>query len=85
MDGTDDDNNSPISEARSYALVYGDCTRRSAGDSGHHQRINFGASQSNSIVTFNGSSASAIYFWSDTNIQAKVPNGATTGNVAVTV
>ena len=46
---------------------------------------NFGASQSNSIVTFNGSSASAIYFWSDTNIQAKVPNGATTGNVAVTV
>lgn len=44
---------------------------------------NFGASQGSSTVKFNGTAASAT--WSNAQIQATVPAGATTGNVVVTV
>jgi 6-phosphogluconolactonase (cycloisomerase 2 family) len=46
---------------------------------------NFGATQGTSTVTFNGTSAGAIVTWSNTIIRVAVPNGATTGNVVVTV
>ena len=45
---------------------------------------NFGASQGPSTVTFNGIATSPTS-WSATSIAAPVPNGATTGNVIVTV
>jgi hypothetical protein len=48
---------------------------------------NFGASQGGSTVTFNGTAAllSDITGWADTSITVKVPAGATSGNVVVTV
>jgi hypothetical protein len=45
---------------------------------------NFGSSQSSSTVSFNGL-AGAPTSWSATSIVVPVPNGATTGNVVVTV
>jgi hypothetical protein len=45
---------------------------------------NFGAQEGASTVTFNGTAAS-IAKWSDSAIVAKVPSGATSGNVVVTV
>ena len=45
---------------------------------------NFGASQGASSVKFNGTTAAPTN-WSATSITAPVPNGATTGNVVVTV
>jgi len=45
---------------------------------------NFGATQGASTVTFNGTAAT-VTSWSATSIVAPVPNGATTGNVVVTV
>jgi uncharacterized protein (TIGR03437 family) len=45
---------------------------------------NFGATQSTSTVTFNGTTATATS-WSATSITATVPTGALTGNVVVTV
>jgi hypothetical protein len=45
---------------------------------------NFGSSQGGSTVTFNGAAA-AVTSWSATSIAVTVPNGATTGNVVVTV
>lgn len=45
---------------------------------------NFGAQQDSSTVTFNGTGAS-IAKWSDSAIVAKVPSGATSGNVVVNV
>ncbi len=45
---------------------------------------NFGAQQESSTVTFNGAQAS-IANWSDAAIVAKVPSGATSGNLVVTV
>ncbi len=45
---------------------------------------NFGTTQGNSTVTFNGAAATAAS-WSTTSITATVPTGATTGNVVVTV
>ena len=45
---------------------------------------NFGASQSNSSVTFNGTVATPTS-WSSTSIAVPVPSAATTGNVVVTV
>ena len=45
---------------------------------------NFGASQGASTITFNGI-ATTPTSWSATSIAAPVPNGATTGNVVVTV
>lgn len=44
----------------------------------------FGASQSTSTVNFNGVNAT-VTSWSDTEIEATVPAGATTGPVGVTV
>jgi hypothetical protein len=46
--------------------------------------MNFGSTQGTSTVGFNGLTA-AITSWSATSIVANVPNGATTGNVVVTV
>ncbi len=46
---------------------------------------NFGGSQTTSTVTFNGISAGTATSWSATSIVIPVPNGATTGNVVVTV
>jgi hypothetical protein len=46
--------------------------------------INFGATQSTSTVTFNGTSGTPTS-WSATSITVPVPAGATTGNVIVTV
>ena len=45
---------------------------------------NFGATQGSSTVTFNGITATPTS-WSATSVAAPVPNGATTGNVVVTV
>jgi hypothetical protein len=45
---------------------------------------NFGATQGSSTVTFNGTAATPTS-WSATSIATRVPNGATTGNVVVTV
>ncbi len=45
----------------------------------------FGATQESSKVTFNGTPAREIVSWSPTSIIARVPGGATTGDVAVTV
>ena len=45
---------------------------------------NFGTSQGSSTVTFNGIAAAPTN-WTATSIAAPVPNGATTGNVVVTV
>ena len=46
---------------------------------------NFGATQGTSTVTFNGTAASSITSWSNSQIVATVPSGATTGQVSVTV
>ena len=46
---------------------------------------NFGDSQDGSTVTFNGIDAGSADSWSDTTIKIKVPEGATTGPVVVTV
>jgi len=45
---------------------------------------NFGSTQGTSTVTFN-QTAATVMSWSATSIVAKVPNGATTGNVVVKV
>jgi hypothetical protein len=45
----------------------------------------FGPGQVNSTVSFNGTPAFPTTSWSDTSIVVPVPNGATTGNVVVTV
>jgi hypothetical protein len=45
---------------------------------------NFGATQGTSTVSFNGTAAT-VTSWSAGSIAATVPNGATTGNVVVTV
>jgi hypothetical protein len=45
---------------------------------------NFGATQGTSTVKFNGTVAAATS-WSATSVAVKVPTGATTGNVVVTV
>jgi RHS repeat-associated protein len=45
---------------------------------------NFGTTKGTSTVTFNGTTATPTG-WSTTSITAPVPNGATTGNVVVTV
>ena len=44
----------------------------------------FGANQSDSVVTFNGTTATAVT-WTDTSITAVVPTGASTGPVTVDV
>jgi RHS repeat-associated protein len=44
----------------------------------------FGTSQGSSTVMFNGVAA-PILFWSDTQIEAQVPSGATSGPILVTV
>ncbi len=46
---------------------------------------NFGSAQGTSTVKFNGIIATTITSWSATSIKAKVPTGATTGNVVITV
>jgi len=45
--------------------------------------LDFGATQGNSTISFNGINAS-VTSWSDTAIVAVVPSGATNGNVVVT-
>jgi len=45
---------------------------------------NFGATQGSSVVTFSGTEATPTS-WSATSIVAKVPAGATSGNVIVAV
>ena len=46
---------------------------------------NFGGSQGQSTVTFNAIPAGTATSWSATSVVIPVPNGATTGNVVVTV
>jgi len=46
--------------------------------------LEFGATQGTSTVTFNGTTATITY-WSDTEIIALVPSGATSGPILVTV
>ncbi len=58
--------------------------RGAVGASVKVKGLNFGASQGDSTVTFNGTSATPRS-WSDTKIQVPVPEGATTGPVVVTV
>jgi RHS repeat-associated protein len=45
----------------------------------------FGATQSDSVVTFNGTSATGIISWGDTSISVAVPTDASTGPVTVAV
>lgn len=45
----------------------------------------FGTSQGTSTLKFNGTSATQVGSWSDTQIVANVPTGATSGSVLVTV
>ncbi|HRT68546.1 MAG TPA: IPT/TIG domain-containing protein, partial [Bacteroidota bacterium] len=47
--------------------------------------LNFGDSQGSSFVSFNGTIAINYTSWSDTQIKVKVPVGATSGKVSVTV
>jgi hypothetical protein len=44
----------------------------------------FGSPQGTSTVNFNGTTATSITSWSDTQIKATVPTGATSGSVVVT-
>jgi hypothetical protein len=46
---------------------------------------NFGSSQGSNTVSFNGVNATTFGPWSNSAITVTVPNGATTGNVLVTV
>ena len=55
------------------------------GDSVKIKGSNFGASQGTSTVTFNGTAVTDHVSWGDTKIQVRVPEGATTGPVVVTV
>jgi RHS repeat-associated protein len=45
----------------------------------------FGATQSDSVITFNGTTATGIVSWSNTSISVSVPSGASTGPVTVEV
>lgn len=45
----------------------------------------FGSSQGSSTVSFNGTTATSITSWSDTQLVCRVPAGASTGNIVVTV
>jgi RHS repeat-associated protein len=45
----------------------------------------FGATQSDSVITFNGTTATGIGSWSNTSISVSVPTGASTGPVTVEV
>src|SRR6266404_6057797 len=75
-------------EARSTALVPNitslNPTSAVAGTSVTITGTNFGASQGNSTVSFNGTAATPTS-WNATSIVVAVPAGATTGNVVVTV
>ena len=48
---------------------------------------NFGNTQGSSVVTFNGTAAlpSDTILWTNTQIVIKIPSGATTGNIYITV
>ncbi len=46
---------------------------------------NFGSSQGTSTVTFNGTKVTSVTSWATGTVKVKVPTGATTGNVVVTV
>ena len=56
-----------------------------AGDSVKIKGSNFGALRGTSTVTFNGTAVTDYVSWDDTKIQLRVPEGATTGSVVVTV
>ncbi|HWZ96562.1 MAG TPA: IPT/TIG domain-containing protein [Candidatus Dormibacteraeota bacterium] len=45
---------------------------------------NFGSSHGSSTVTFNGTPATSIPTWSETQVVVTIPPGATTGNVVLT-
>ena len=47
--------------------------------------VDFGATQGTSVLQFNGTTVTSITSWSNTQIVALVPTGATTGQVGVTV
>ena len=55
------------------------------GDSVKIKGSNFGALRGTSTVTFNGTAVTDYVSWDDTKIQVRVPEGATTGPVVVTV
>ena len=59
-------------------------TSGSVGDAVRLTGTSFGGSQGTSTVTFNGVSATATS-WSDRTIDVRVPTGATSGSVVVTV
>ena len=59
-----------------------------AGQVGESVKIkgsNFGASRGTSTVSFNGTAVTDYVSWGNTKIQVRVPEGATTGPVVVTV
>ena len=59
-----------------------------SGEVGHEVKIkgkNFGASQGESTVTFNGAAVTNYIEWAHNRIDVEVPSGATTGDVVVTV
>ena len=55
------------------------------GDSVKIKGSNFGALRGASTVAFNGTAVTDYVSWEDTKIQVRVPEGATTGPVVVTV
>ncbi|MDE2758498.1 MAG: IPT/TIG domain-containing protein, partial [Acidobacteriota bacterium] len=55
------------------------------GESVKIKGLNFGAVRGTNTVTFNGTEATDYVGWEDTKIQVRVPAGATTGPVVVTV
>jgi hypothetical protein len=56
-----------------------------AGDTVLIQGRGFGASQGSSVISFNGASAGSAASWSDASISARVPSGARSGPVTLTV
>lgn len=56
-----------------------------AGDTLKIVGTDFGATKGTSTVTVGGKNADTIYLWSATEIRAKIPAAAVTGNVTVTV
>ncbi len=77
-------NGAPFTVIPPPAITLLSQTTGSAGSSITITGANFGATQSTSTVTFNGTTAT-VTSWSATSIVVTVPAGATTGNVVVTV
>lgn len=81
------DNKAPVTQVTVSPVAISSVVPREArvGDTIIVTGQQFGATQGTSTLSINGVVATQIASWSDTQIEATVPNGATTGNVSVTV